>query len=136
MVVYKKLLLCISSRLLFLCFILLLLFGVVFLSEFVMVYVSTSDRVEAERIARVLLDERLVACVNIVDSVFSLFHWEGKVESGKECLLVMKSRSDLFVVLEERVRALHSYDVPEIIAVPIVLGSMAYFDWMRSVLKR
>ncbi|MDR2707135.1 MAG: divalent-cation tolerance protein CutA [Nitrososphaerota archaeon] len=106
------------------------------MSEFVMVYVSTSDRVEAERIARVLLDERLVACVNIVDSVFSLFHWEGKVESGKECLLVMKSRSDLFVVLEERVRALHSYDVPEIIAVPIVLGSMAYFDWMRSVLKR
>jgi periplasmic divalent cation tolerance protein len=116
-------------------FVLLVLFGVVFLSEFVMVYVSASSRIEAERIARVLLDERLVACVNVVDSVFSFFHWEGKVESGEECLLIMKSRVDLFVVLEERVRALHSYDVPEIVAVPIVLGSMAYFDWMRSVLK-
>jgi periplasmic divalent cation tolerance protein len=114
---------------------LLLLLGVVFLSEFVMVYVSVSSRVEAEGIARVLLGERLVACVNIVDSVFSLFHWEGKVESAMECLLIMKSRVGLFSVLEERVRALHSYDVPEVIAVPIVLGSEKYLDWMRGVLK-
>jgi len=109
--------------------------GVVFLSAFVMVYVSTPNRVEAEEIARVLLDEQLVACVNIVDSVTSLFYWEGKKESIKECLLIMKTRRDLFTVLEKHVKALHSYDVPEIIAVPIVLGSEKYFDWMKSVLK-
>jgi periplasmic divalent cation tolerance protein len=91
--------------------------------------------VEAERIARVLLDERLVACVNIVDSVFSLFHWEGRVDSAEECLLIMKSRVDLFATLEERVRALHSYDVPEVVAVPIILVSAKYFDWINSVLK-
>ncbi|MCL1969941.1 MAG: divalent-cation tolerance protein CutA [Candidatus Bathyarchaeota archaeon] len=100
-----------------------------------MVYVSASSRVEAERIARVLLDERLVACVNIVDSVFSLFHWEGRVDSAEECLLIMKSRVDLFATLEERVRTLHSYDVPEIVAVPIILVSAKYFDWINSVLK-
>ncbi|MCL1966073.1 MAG: divalent-cation tolerance protein CutA [Candidatus Bathyarchaeota archaeon] len=105
------------------------------MSEFVMVYVSASSRVEAERIARVLLDERLVACVNIVDSVFSLFHWEGRVDSAEECLLIMKSRVDLFATLEERVRTLHSYDVPEIVAVPIILVSAKYFDWINSVLK-
>jgi periplasmic divalent cation tolerance protein len=100
-----------------------------------MVYVSASSKVEAERIAQVLLDERLVACVNIVGSVSSLFHWDGKMESAEECLLIMKSRGDLFETLEVRVRALHSYDVPEVIAVPIVLGSRKYFEWMDSVLK-
>jgi periplasmic divalent cation tolerance protein len=123
------------SKFLFCVFALLLLLGVVSLNEFVMVYVSVSSRVEAERIARILLDERLVACVNIVDSVFSFFHWEGKVESAMECLLIMKSRADLFSVLESRVRALHNYDVPEVIAVPIVLGSEKYLNWMRGSLK-
>jgi periplasmic divalent cation tolerance protein len=101
-----------------------------------MVYVSTSSRAEAERIARVLLNERLVACVNIIDSVSSHFQWDGKIESVEECLLLMKSSADLFIVLEERVRDLHSYDVPEIIAVPIVGGSKEYFSWMSGVLNR
>ena len=100
-----------------------------------MVYVSASSAVEAERIARVLLDERLVACVNIVNPVYSLFHWDGKVESAEECLLIMKSSTDLFAVLESRIRVLHSYDVPEIIAIPVVFGSNGYLDWIRSVLK-
>jgi len=105
------------------------------MSEFIMVYVSVANRVEAEKIVQILLDERLVACVNIVDPVFSFFHWEGKKECSEECLLIMKTRTDLFTFLEKRVKALHSYNVPEIIAVPIVLGSEKYFDWMKSVLK-
>jgi periplasmic divalent cation tolerance protein len=101
-----------------------------------MVYVTTASRVEAEKIAQVLLDERLVACVNIVGPVFSLFHWEGGVDSVEEYLMIMKTRESLFTVLEKRVGALHSYEVPEIIAVPIVAGSVAYFDWLACTLPR
>jgi len=105
------------------------------MSEFILVYVSVASSAEAEKIAQILLDERLIACVNLVDSVSSFFHWEGKNECSKECLLIMKTRTNLFAILEKRIKILHSYDVPEIIAVPIILGSEKYFDWMKSVLK-
>jgi periplasmic divalent cation tolerance protein len=101
-----------------------------------MVYVLASSKVEAEKIARILLDERLIACANIISSVSSYFHWNGKVDSAEECLMIMKTKTDLFEVLESRVRVLHSYDVPEILAVPIVKGSKGYIDWMCSVLKQ
>jgi len=106
------------------------------LSGFILVYVTVGSRVEAEGIARVLLEECLVACVNVVGPVFSYFWWEGKVDFAEEYLLVMKSRGDLFGVLEERVRGLHSYDVPEIVAVPIVGGSEGYLGWVDGVLNR
>jgi periplasmic divalent cation tolerance protein len=101
-----------------------------------MVYVTTANKVEAEKIAHVLLNERLIACANIIGSVSSYFHWNGKVDSAEECLMVMKARADLFVTLESRIIALHSYDVPEILAVSIVDGSKGYFDWMSSALNR
>ncbi|MCL2642835.1 MAG: divalent-cation tolerance protein CutA [Candidatus Bathyarchaeota archaeon] len=99
-----------------------------------MVYVTVASKVEAENIARILLEERLVACVNILGPVFSHFCWEGKVDSAEEYLMIMKTDVRLFVGLEKRVGALHSYEVPEILAVPIVEGSKSYFDWMLSVL--
>ena len=106
-----------------------------FLSDFIVVYVTTADRVEAERIVHVLLEERLIACANIIGSVSSYFHWEGKIVSAEECLIIMKTGAVLFEFLEARVRELHSYEVPEIIAVPIVDGSMYYFGWMTDVLN-
>ena len=105
------------------------------MSSFIMVYVTTSSKAEAEKIAQNLLSKHLVACANIVGPVSSYFHWSGKIDAAEEYLMIMKSRSDLFVELSERVKVLHSYEVPEVIAVPIVDGTKDYFDWMSSVLK-
>jgi len=101
----------------------------------VVVLVTVSNREEAERISLDLLDEKPIACANIIGPVHSLFRWAGKVEKAKEWVVLMKSRSDLFENLSERVKALHSYEVPEIIAVPIEKGSSAYLKWVDSSLK-
>jgi len=105
------------------------------LKNYVLVYVTTANKSEAEKIAQALLKERLIACANIIGSVSSHFHWEGKIDTAEEYQMIMKSRADLFGELEQRVRALHGYEVPEVLAVAIVDGSKAYFDWMDSVLK-
>jgi periplasmic divalent cation tolerance protein len=106
------------------------------LNGFIMVYVTCQSKAEAEKIAQTLLAEHLIACTNITGPVSSHFHWKEKIDYAEEYLMIMKSRVDLFAVLEQRVRSLHSYEVPEILAVPIVEGSKAYFDWMNSVLTR
>ena len=100
-----------------------------------MIFVTAKDKQEAEKISQLLLNERLIACANIVSPVTSFFHWVGKVEMAEECLIVMKSRRDLFAEVAEHVKRLHSYEVPEVLAVPIVEGSKAYLDWMSVVLK-
>ena len=82
-----------------------------------------------------LLKERLIACANIVSPVRSFFNWSGRTEKAEECLVVMKSRSDLFRQVAEHVKSLHSYEVPEVLALPIVDASKAYLDWMSVVLK-
>jgi periplasmic divalent cation tolerance protein len=105
------------------------------MSGFVMVYVTCQSKAEAEKIAQTLLAERLIACANILGPVSSHFHWKEKIDSAEEYLMILKSRVDLFASLEQRVKALHSYEVPEILAVPIVEGSSQYFDWMSSVLS-
>ena len=104
-------------------------------TNYIIVLVTTPKKVEAEKIAQTLLKEKLIACANIINPVTSFFHWSGKVDRAEECLVVMKSRLDLFAELSERVRGLHSYEVPEILALPIVDGSAAYLDWMDEVLK-
>jgi periplasmic divalent cation tolerance protein len=104
-------------------------------TNYIIVLVTTADKAEAEKIAQKLLEEKLIACANIVNPVTSFFHWSGKIDKAEECLVVMKSRMDLFAELSERLKGLHSYEVPEILAFPIVEGSRAYLDWMGAVLK-
>lgn len=104
-------------------------------NTYVIVMVTTSSKQEAEKIARRLLDERLIACANIIGPVSSLFHWSGKMETAEEYLIIMKSRKDLFEKLTETVKALHSYEVPEILVLPIVAGSKAYLKWLGSCLS-
>jgi periplasmic divalent cation tolerance protein len=101
---------------------------------YIIVLVTTASKQEAENIAQQLLKERLIACANITAPVSSLFHWAGKMEKAEEYLIFMKSRKDLFEKLTETVKALHSYEVPEIIALPIVEGSKAYLAWLDSCL--
>jgi periplasmic divalent cation tolerance protein len=104
-------------------------------SDYIIILVTCKDKLEAEQITQSLLEEGLIACGNIVSPVTSFFYWLGKIEKAEECLIVMKSRLDLFAQVVERVKGLHSYEVPEILAIPIVEGSAAYLGWMGSVLK-
>ena len=104
-------------------------------TNFIIVLVTCANKSEAEKIAQALLKEKLIACANIIDPVTSFFLWSGKVDRCEECLVVMKSRLDLFAELSVRVKGLHSYEVSEILALPIVEGSKAYLDWMEEVLK-
>ena len=99
------------------------------LPEFV-VALCTAPAGEAEDLARALVDARLAACVNVAD-VQSCFRWEGAVTSEAERLLVVKTQHRLLDPLMERIRELHSYETPEIIALPIVGGYAPYLDWVR-----
>lgn len=103
--------------------------------SYLIVFVTASNREEAVKIVRTLLEERLIACGNIVDSVSSLFWWKGEIEEEKEVLVIMKSHERLFKKLSKRVTELHSYDVPEILALPIVDGSSSYLEWLKNCLE-
>jgi periplasmic divalent cation tolerance protein len=94
------------------------------------VYVVTADMAEAERIAEALVAERLAACVNILGAVRSVYRWQGAVERADEVAMIAKTTETLFDALSARVRALHSYDTPAIVAWPIVAGDAAYLDWI------
>lgn len=102
------------------------------MTDCIAVLVTAGAREEAERIAEALVMERLAACVNVVGPITSIYHWEGRVERGQELLLVIKTRAALFEQLEARVKSLHSYQNPEVIALPISAGTAAYLDWLRG----
>jgi periplasmic divalent cation tolerance protein len=103
--------------------------------SYLIVFVTAGNREEAVKIVRTLLEEKLIACGNIVDPVSSLFWWQGEIEEEKEALVIMKSHEKLFKKLSKRVTELHSYDVPEILALPIVDGSPSYLDWLKNCLE-
>jgi periplasmic divalent cation tolerance protein len=97
------------------------------------VYV-TAPPSEAGRIAETLVQEKLAACVNIIPTVHSTYWWKGQVEKGEESLLVIKTLSEKFKALKKRVEAIHSYSVPEIIALPVAAGNAAYLGWIKDSL--
>ena len=103
--------------------------------SFLIVLMTAPNKKEAEKIVHALLEEKLIACANIVDPVSSFFWWQGKIDSEKEVLTIMKTHETLFEKLQKKVTELHSYDVPEILALPIVAGSQSYLDWMKTSLK-
>jgi periplasmic divalent cation tolerance protein len=100
-------------------------------SDAVIVYITAPSPEEGAALARALVDERLAACVNRVP-VESVYRWQGQVEEAREVLLVIKTRRGLLDTLAARVRALHSYTVPEIIALPIVAGWPPYLQWLAD----
>ena len=101
-------------------------------TPYIVVLVTAKDRKEADKISRGLLEAKLVACANILNGVRSLFRWQGKVDSSSEVLMVLKTKKVLFKKIVAKVRSLHSYQTPEIIALPIVVGSEDYLDWINS----
>ena len=101
----------------------------------VIVLVTAGSEEEARKIAELLVQEKKAACVNIVPSVDSLFRWNGKLDSARESLLLVKTRASLLSRIIRLVNGLHSYEVPEIIALPIVGGSEEYLKWLDNALQ-
>jgi len=101
----------------------------------IIVLITTSTTDEAAKIGTALVDGHLAACVNIVPEVRSLFFWKGKTQDERETLLICKSRLSRMKQIVERVKSLHSYAVPEVIAIPIVAGSQEYLDWVKDATK-
>jgi len=104
------------------------------MTDYIVVYVTAPEN-EAAELAKNLVEERLVACVNIVPGLRSIYWWQGKMEDEAEVLCIMKTRSNLFESLKDRVRELHSYEVEEIIALPIMAGNLPYLDWIKENTK-
>ena len=101
----------------------------------IVVLVTTSGKEEAHKIAELLLNKRKAACVNIVPEVDSLFWWEGKLDSARECLLIVKTKASLLAKVVETVKEVHSYEVPEIIALPIIGGNEDYLKWLETTVE-
>lgn len=99
-------------------------------------FVTTSSVGEAERIGQVVVDSRLAACANILQGVRSIFRWDNKVNVESECLIIMKTTLDRFSDLEAAIRQHHSYSVPEIIALPIIAGSIPYLEWITGETRK
>jgi periplasmic divalent cation tolerance protein len=101
-------------------------------SRIVVVFVTCPNRRAAERIGRTLVEEHLAACANILQGLTSIYRWEGKVCRDPEVLVLLKTRRSCFPALARRVRELHPYSVPEIVALPVALGSPAYLAWVAA----
>jgi len=98
----------------------------------IVVLTNLPDRDTAHALARALVEGRLAACVNVGAAVDSMYHWRGQIETGVEVPVAIKTRATLFTKVEAEVRRIHPYELPEIIAVPIVDGFAPYVDWIRS----
>lgn len=97
-----------------------------------MVYITCGSAEEAGAIARTVVAERLAACGNIIDGMRSLYRWQGEVTEDTETVLILKTTAQLVAALTERVKALHSYDLPCVVEISLAGGNAAYFDWIAA----
>ncbi len=104
------------------------------MTGFIQVMAATETKEQARAIAKSLVEEKLAACVQIIDSVESTYRWKGEAKSARECLCLIKTRKTLFGKVKAAIKALHSYETPEIIAVPVVCGSEDYLRWLDESL--
>jgi len=102
------------------------------MTDKIIVLSTCGSEEEAHKLARSLVDQRLAACVNVVPGIRSFYRWEGQVEAANEYLLVIKSSRDRMPVLQAAIEREHSYEVPEIVALPIVDGSQNYLNWLQA----
>lgn len=102
---------------------------------YIVVLVTAKDKKEAQKISAGLIKFKLAACVNIIDKIDSVFFWESKVDKAKETLLIIKSKKEKMPKIIKLVKSLHSYKVPEIIALPIISGDKAYLRWIDASVR-
>jgi len=106
------------------------------MSDYLQVITTTEKKDDAEAIARMLVERRLAACVQIVGPVTSVYRWQGRIETAEEFQVIAKSRRELFARIEQAITGAHPYDVPEILAVPVADGSRAYLAWVDGELDQ
>ncbi len=99
-------------------------------SDFLVILMTAPGLESARQIARALVEKRLAACVNLLPGVTSIYRWEGQVQEDAEVLLICKTRRARLAALQEEVKAIHPYQVPEILALPVAAGSEAYLNWV------
>lgn len=105
------------------------------MKSYIQVMTTAETKELAQSIARHLVEEKLAACVQITGAAFSTYRWAGKIETAREYLCLIKTREDLFTRVESAIKKLHSYETPEIIAVPIINGSKEYLKWLDESLE-
>ena len=105
------------------------------MTEYIQVLTTVEQRVDAEKIAKYLVEKHIAACVQIIGPLTSYFHWQGRMDTAQEYLCLIKSRNDLFPEIEAAIKSMHPYDVPEIIATPVTNGGKDYLNWLASELE-
>jgi periplasmic divalent cation tolerance protein len=105
------------------------------MSHELIAFVTVPNREEASNLAEILVSERLCACVNILPAIESVYRWEGKVTKDNEVLLIIKTTDQRYEEMERRIKELHSYATPEVIAMKIERGSQAYLEWLRQAVS-
>lgn len=101
----------------------------------IFIYVTAPSEVEAKNIADAVVADRLAACANIIPGMRSVYHWKGKIEEAQETIVIFKTRATLFQAVEARVKELHKYAQPCIVALPLVAGHQPYMDWILAETK-
>ncbi len=102
---------------------------------YTIIFVTVGNKKEAQKIAAGLIKQKLAACVNIIDKVDSVFFWESKIDKAREFLLMIKSKKEKLPKIIKLIKSLHSYKVPEIIALPIIAGDKAYLRWIDASVR-
>lgn len=102
---------------------------------YIVIFITAANKKEAQSLTRQLIKHKLAACVNIVDKIESFFWWQGKVDSAKEALLIIKSKKSKLTKIIKLVKSMHSYEVPEVIALPIISGYRPYLNWIGESIE-
>ena len=102
------------------------------MSEFVFTCITCENQAQAEQIGSALVEENLAACANIFPGSISIYKWEGRMQQGEEAILLLKTRAELFAQIQSRVKDMHSYDVPCILAFPVENGSANFLEWVKA----
>ncbi len=103
--------------------------------DYIQVLVSCESTEQAKTMVDSLLNDQIIACAQILPKIESFYRWRGQIESSEECLLLLKTAASQFAAIEQRITSLHSYQTPEIIAVPIVAGTTEYLQWIDEQIK-
>ena len=105
------------------------------MNGYIQVITTTAERADAQKIARALVEERLAACVQIVGPIESTYRWQGNIETAQEFQCWIKTKADLYDRLEQAIRRVHPYSIPEILAIPVLEGSESYLQWLGQELR-
>ena len=105
------------------------------MTEYIQVLTTTDKKEDADKIAKVVVEKRLAACAQVIGPITSTYWWNEKIERAEEWLCFLKSRNDLYEELERTITGVHPYEVPEILAVPIVAGIQSYLEWLDKELR-